>query len=276
MSSPAASSSSLTFFQRHEFLIRRLHSLSGLIPVGAYMCVHLATNSTLLAGPDVFQKFVFLIHGLPFLTVIEWAFIFGPILFHAVVGVWIATTGKSNLSQYRYTSNRRYSWQRMTGYAAFLFIMVHVFHLHGWFHYDAWLKGVAEPIGMAQFKPYNAASSLVNAMRGLIWPIFYLVGVLSCTFHLANGIWTAGITWGVWISPKSQRWASLACTIFGVFIGLLGVSALYAAKNTNADEAYIIENQMYDTQVRARLISPDPHKRTSGQEATPPMPIPVK
>ena len=29
------------YLARHEFLIRRLHSLSGLVPVGAYMVIHL-------------------------------------------------------------------------------------------------------------------------------------------------------------------------------------------------------------------------------------------
>ncbi len=32
----------------------------------------------------------------------------------------------------------------------------------------------------------------------------YSVGVLSCVFHLANGIWTFGITWGLWITPEAQ------------------------------------------------------------------------
>jgi succinate dehydrogenase / fumarate reductase cytochrome b subunit len=239
------------------------------------MCVHLITNASLLGGADVFQNNVFTIHSLPFLPVIEWSFIFAPILFHAIVGVWIATTGKSNLQQYRFTGNRRYSWQRITGYIAFVFIFVHVFHLHGWFHSDAWLKNVAEPIGMAQFKPYNAASSLVNAMRGFIWPLFYLIGMLACTYHLANGIWTAGITWGVWISPKSQRWASVACTLFGLFIGTAGLSSLVAVKTTNADDALLIENQMYEARVKSRMVVPDDHKR-SNHESHLTMPVPVE
>jgi succinate dehydrogenase / fumarate reductase, cytochrome b subunit len=276
MSSSAAASSPQTFFRRNEFLIRRLHSLSGLIPVGAYMCVHLMTNASLLAGADVFQDKVFLIHSLPFLPAIEWAFIFLPILFHAGVGVWIATTGKSNVQNYKFTSNRRYSWQRITGYIAFIFIFVHVFHLHGWFHNDAWLKGVAEPLGMAQFKPYNAASTLAVAMTGFLWPLFYLIGVLACTYHLANGVWTAGITWGVWISPTSQRWASYVCSVFGLFIGLLGISSLVAAKTTDPSEAMVIENQMYDARVKARAIAPDPHKRSDLHDSAPQMPVPVQ
>ncbi|HEV7221208.1 MAG TPA: hypothetical protein VGN42_00805, partial [Pirellulales bacterium] len=52
------------FLGRHEFLIRRLHSLSGLVPVGAYMCVHLLTNASVLAGAGTFQDQVDTIHSL--------------------------------------------------------------------------------------------------------------------------------------------------------------------------------------------------------------------
>lgn len=262
-SSPAGSPTS--FLKKHDFLIRRLHSLSGLVPVGAYMCVHLLTNASLVAGSDVFQNAVFAIHSIPFLPVVEWGFIFLPILFHAIVGVWIAMSGHSNTRNYTYTSNKRYSLQRITGYIAFLFIFTHVLHLHGWFHWDWWLK-LVEPVGMAQFRPYNAASSLAKAMGSLsiFWPLFYLVGVLACTYHLANGIWTAGITWGIWISPKAQKRASVACAAFGVLIGLAGLSSLAAVIKTDPVAAKDIEDQMYKVRVEGRMVKPDPHKTTDG------------
>ena len=265
-SSPAGPS--LSFLKKHDFLIRRLHSLSGLVPVGAYMCVHLLTNASLSGGPDVFQNAVFAIHSIPFLPVVEWVFIFLPILFHAIVGVWIAMSGHSNTRNYTYTSNKRYSAQRITGYIAFLFIFTHVLHLHGWFHWDWWL-GLVEPIGMAQFRPYNAASSLAKAMGSLsiVWPLFYLVGVLACCYHLANGIWTAGITWGVWISPKAQKRASIACAAFGVIIGLAGLSSLAAVIKTDPVAAKEVEDKMYKVRVEGRMIKPDAHKTTDGRSS---------
>jgi succinate dehydrogenase / fumarate reductase cytochrome b subunit len=271
---PAPSS----FFLRHEFLIRRLHSLSGLVPVGAYMCVHLLVNASLIAGAATFQNNVFNIHALPMLPLIEWSFIFGPIIFHAVVGVWISQTGRNNTQSYRLANNYRYYLQRITGYIAILFIFTHVFHLHGWFHWDWWLKGVAEPLGMANFRPYNAASSLAIAMDSLsvVWPIFYLIGVLACTFHLANGIWTAGITWGLWLTPKAQSRASVACAIFGVFIGLAGITSLVAVKTTNPVEAKQIEDEMYDVRVKAHMTTPNDHKRTDGHKDITPAPIGMK
>ena len=252
-----------SFFGRHEFLIRRLHSLSGLVPVGAYMTVHLLVNASLNNGPGEFQKNVNQIHSLgKFLLPVEWIFIFLPIIFHAVVGVWIIRTGKSNVDRYRYTSNFRYTMQRWTGVIAVVFIFFHVFHLHGWFHTDFWLKNVAEPLGMANFRPYNAASTLAEAMRGFVWPIFYLVGVLACVYHFANGVWTAGITWGIWLSPKAQKWATYVCTAGGIGLTLVGLSAVYAATQLDVEAARKVEDAMYNARVATGELVPDEHKRS--------------
>ncbi len=199
-----------------------------------------------------------------------------PLIFHALVGVWIATTGKSNTSMYRLAGNRRYSWQRWTGMIALVFIFVHVFHLHGWFHAEWWLKNVAEPMGMAQFRPYNAGSTLAMALRGVVWPIFYAVGVIACVYHLANGIWTSGITWGVWVSPNAQRKASYACLGFGILLGIVGLSALYGAKTVDVDEARKIEDRMYNQRVETGELKANPEKRSHDKPAEPNPPTPEK
>ncbi|QDV64266.1 succinate dehydrogenase cytochrome b558 subunit [Crateriforma conspicua] len=259
-----AAVSEVSFFEKHEFAIRRIHSLLGLVPLGAYMCVHLATNASLLNGVATFQRAVFLIHSLgSVLPLVEWGFIFLPLLFHAILGVWIIYTGKTNSSQYRFTANKRYTWQRWTGMIAFLFLMVHVLHLHGWFHAEPWLA-LMEPLGLAGFKPYNAASTLIMQMDGFIWPTFYLLGVLATIYHLANGIWTAGITWGLWISPQAQERATKLCVAFGLVLTVLGTGAWWAAVSPSveeAKEARMIEDEMYEANLKGGLVYENDEKR---------------
>ena len=90
---------------RYHFLIRRLHSLTGLV-FGGYLIVHLLINATLVegarhgAGPTVFQLQVDKIHSLPFLEGVEWAFIYLPMLYHTIYGVWITLTGQPNVGSY--------------------------------------------------------------------------------------------------------------------------------------------------------------------------------
>lgn len=259
---------SQSFLARHEFVIRRLHSLSGLIPVGLYMTIHLVTNASVLNGPGTFQKNVYAIHSLgKLLPLVEWTFIFIPLLFHAIVGVMIAVGMIPNTRDYPYGANRRYTWQRWTGLIAFAFILYHVFHMHGWFHFDWWMRDVAEPFGGARFRAYNAASTAGEALQSPIVLIFYAVGALACVFHFANGLWTMGITWGVWISPTAQARALKACMTFGAILALVTISALYGMRESGRepglDRAIEIEDKMYQSRIETGEIEPNEHKRTA-------------
>lgn len=255
--SPAPADS--TFLGRHEFLLRRLHSLSGVVPLGAYMCVHLLTNATILDTDGTFQRLVYSIHDLPMLWVIEWVFIFIPLIFHALYGILIVRTGLPNHSTYRYSSNVRYSMMRATGMIAFFFIFWHVFHMHGWIHTEWWEKTI-HGFG-AMFRPYNAASTAALAMQAnVLYPIFYVIGTLSTVFHLANGIWTFGITWGLWTTPEAQARATKVCTVFGVLLAIVGLSAIYGFATKDPEHLRIRENQILKARIEAGQIDPDSPK----------------
>ncbi len=252
------------FLARHEFLLRRLHSLSGLIPVGAFMTVHLTANASVLNSPATFQRAVYQIHLMDkVLPLVEWLFIFLPILFHALFGLAIIRGGLTNAGNYPFASNIRYTLQRATGMIAFVFIVWHVFHMHGWFHSEAWLTHVAEPLGGAQFRPFNAASTLSAAMQGFVIPVVYAIGLLSCVFHLANGIWTMGITWGLWTSPAGQRRANCVCSAAGLLLGGLSVAALVGANTIDASAAREAEDALYEAKISAHEIEPNVEKRSA-------------
>lgn len=231
-----------SFFSRHQFLLLRLHSLSGLLPIGAYMCVHLVTNATTLGGAEMFQRNVDLIHSLgPFLPIVEWTFIFLPLLFHAVVGVMIIRTGTVNLTSYHYMGNVRYTLQRATAWIALFFILYHVFHMHGWFHNPTYLEKVAEPLGGHVFKPHEATSTAALALSSPLKLTLYLVGVLSCIFHFSNGLWTMGITWGVWTTAAAQKRANYLCAAIGIALTAVSLGAFVGVRGTNVPAAQAYE-----------------------------------
>lgn len=254
-----AESSAQPFLVRHEFLIRRLHSLSGLIPVGAYMCVHLTVNASVLAGTEAFQKNVNSIHALgPLLPFVEWTFIFIPILFHAIFGVVIIAGGLPNTTNYAYASNIRYTLQRATGIIAFAFIMYHIWHMH---HYG-------ESTGGGNFDPEYATSSVSIALSSFVAKTCYIVGMLSCVYHLANGIWTMGITWGVWTSPAAQRRANWVCSVFGIGLACVGLSAMSGFGDVNVEKARQVEANMIQAgKFAAGEIPPD---KLASPELVPP------
>src|SRR5580698_7944742 len=75
--------------QGNSFLLRKLHSLSGIVPIGAFLVEHLISNFEALKGPAAYGAQVKFLNSLPLVRVLEWAFIFIPLLFHGLYGVWI-------------------------------------------------------------------------------------------------------------------------------------------------------------------------------------------
>ncbi len=229
---------STTSGEKYYFLVRRLHSLSGLVPVGVFLFVHLTTNATVLApGPAgaEFQKAVERIHALgPLLVPVEIVGIFIPLLFHTLVGFQIIFTGRSNAQNYPYGPNIRYTLQRATGMIAFVFIIYHVWQMH-------WMgKG----LGGGKFELHDATGAPTGAMTTAAaiqaaWYIapLYAIGVLACVFHLANGIWTSLITWGVTIRPRTQRVSGYCCTAFGVVLAAIGLGALSGFRTMEVQES---------------------------------------
>jgi succinate dehydrogenase / fumarate reductase cytochrome b subunit len=223
-------------------------------------------------GAETFQANVYNIHKFgALLPLLEWTFIFIPILFHAIVGMVIVAGGLPNTHQYPYEANYRYTLQRVTGVIAFFFIGLHVFHMHGWFHADSWVTYVVEPWGGAQFRPYNATSTAGLALQGVVVTLLYAVGVLACVYHLANGIWTMGITWGVWTSPRAQRRALQACAAMGVLLAVVSALALFGMRNAvDTDEKLEAvretEAKMLEHKIDAGELKPDKHKMAQPPE----------
>jgi succinate dehydrogenase / fumarate reductase cytochrome b subunit len=253
------SDSSPSFLSRHQFLIYRLFSLSGLIPVGAFLAVHLLTNASVNAGAGVFQSRVDMIHSLGenLLPVVEWLFIFLPMIFHATVGFVIIANGLPNVGSYPYVGNVRYTLQRATGMIAFFFIIGHVIHLH-------WM---GRPLGGGQFDPHAATSSAAVAIHPILSTLLYAVGVLCAVFHFANGLWTLGITWGIWTSPAAMRRANAVSVVIGVALAAAGLSSIVSLRSIGGDpqkleQARRIERAMDEDRVRReRLLEGEPPVR---------------
>ena len=157
-------------FGRHEFLIRRLHSLTGLVPVGAFLTVHILANMGIL--DNSYQQRVDMIHstGERTLEVVEWTCIFLPILFHGIIGTIIVARGQRNLAYYPYPGNLRYTLQRWSGVIAFAFIFWHVFQTRGWINNSEWwMEHVTRPLGGGLFDAKHAVATGVGAVQQAAW-----------------------------------------------------------------------------------------------------------
>ncbi len=249
-------SQSKGLFDKHYFLLRRLHSLTGIVPIGVFLMVHLTTNASILwggidtrkgdtiteRGVATFQHEVDFIHSMPALLLVEVAGLWLPIAFHSIFGLYIAMTGRSNTASYGWGGNWRYTLQRVSGYVGVFYLLYHVATLRwGW----SWLPFAGT------FNAEAAASTTAIALRGgveeigigaLVVSLFYLLGVSMLVFHFANGLWTAAITWGITVSENAMRRWGYVCAGLGVGLMVLGWSAVLGFVFLDIDTAREVEH----------------------------------
>ncbi|PED73393.1 succinate dehydrogenase [Bacillus pseudomycoides] len=195
-----------------EYTFRKWHSLMGVIPVGVFLTQHLVVNNFATRGAEAFNKAAHFMEVLPFRYALETFVIFLPILYHAIYGLYIAFTAKNNATSYSYFRNWMFVFQRISGVVTLIFLSWHV-----------WETRIQAAMG----KQVNY-DMMADILSNPVMFGFYLVGVVSTIFHFANGLWTFCISWGITVSPRSQRISTYVT--LAIFLGLsyVGVSALLA------------------------------------------------
>jgi len=109
--------------------LRRLHSLSGIVPIGAFLVEHYVSNAEAAKGAAAYNATVKFLNSLPFVLFLEWGLIFTPILYHGLYGLYIWYRGESNLAEYPWVGNWMYAAQRWTGAIAFVYMGYHTYEM---------------------------------------------------------------------------------------------------------------------------------------------------
>ena len=117
--------------------------------------------------------------------------------------------------------------------------------LHRFIIFHLWqMHHLGRPLGGGKFDPEHAASSAAIVLDPLLMKIIYTVGVLGAVYHLANGIWTFGITWGIWTSDHAQRRAGYVCAVVGLVVASFGMGSLYGMSKIDVPQAQVVENNI--------------------------------
>jgi len=254
--------SSANPLEKHHFLLRRLHSLTGIMPVGVFVIFHLFTNMQMMFG--TFQHEVEFIHSLPALLFLEIFGLWLPIAFHAGLGVVYMLQGKSNSQTYKYGDNLRYSLQRWSAWIALIFIFYHVATLRwGWTFFGLvetpflYAPDAAQAIFGVDSYPLSFSSTAYAMQHGVLngWltTAFYIVGVAAVVYHWSNGLWTAAITWGVTVTKAAQRRWGYVCAAMGVALAIFSAAAIYAARTYPMGEDVRHNVQLYIDVMRGRI-----------------------
>ena len=198
---------------KNEFYLRRLHSLLGIIPIGAFLIVHLMINHQATQGAEAFNKAAGFMESLPFLLVTELILIYIPILYHGLYGIHIAFTAKENIGHYSLFRNWMFALQRLTGIIAFVFIFVHLWQTR---------------LQKLFFGKEISYDMMHQTLQNPIWVIVYIICVIAVIFHFSDGIWSFLVTWGFLQSKKSQRIFTWVSLIIFLILSYIGVTAILA------------------------------------------------
>ena len=207
----------------NTFLLRKLHQITGVVPLGIYFFVHMYTNSTAMSGARVFNEHVQDIHHMPYLIFIEIFGIFIPLLFHSIYGVLISAEARANAISYSYGRNWFYVFQRVTGIFLFVFLLFHILNLR--FGLIPGLDSYGSPVAGNAGRAFDIISAEFQN-TGIL--IFYILGVLATAWHLAYGFWLFAVDWGIVIGEKAQRLTLYASIGLAIFLSAVGINAAIA------------------------------------------------
>jgi len=222
--------------QGTSFLLRRLHSLSGIIPVGAFLFEHiLISNATAISGPAAYARQVRFLASLPLVPVLELFGIWLPILFHALYGFYIWYRGEMNYVDYPWAGNWMYTVQRWTGGIAFVYILWHTWTMRFTGVDLHELPGAS--FGKVQAEVFHT---------GLF--LFYVAGLIAASWHFAYGIWLFAAKWGIVSGEKARKRFLVLCLAFFVVLSAAGLASLTSFRKrpqqpTDPEGARAVETQ---------------------------------
>jgi len=192
----------------------RLASALSILPLGVWTVAHLWNNLAAFRGAEAWQQSV-TEYPHPVAEALTGVVVLLPLAIHAVWGIGRLASSRPNNVRYRFYGNLKYLLQRLTAVGVLLFVGAHL-----WL---AFLKprteeGHAETFAdIAQQMHFHTPTLVV-----------YVLGTLGVSYHLANGVQTFCMGWGIVSSQRALR--RIEWLVLGFFLVLLGMSwgAVYA------------------------------------------------
>jgi succinate dehydrogenase / fumarate reductase cytochrome b subunit len=197
-----------------SFILRRLHSLTGIVPLGGFLLFHLFENASARKGAEAFNETVLKIAGMPYLMVAEWLLLLLPLIFHSVYGIVITKASRPVVSNYTHSRNLAYIAQRISGVIAFFYIAYHVVSTRFWALFVAGREITFQDMHEKLAVPWVLA--------------LYVVGIISVVYHFSNGLWSFSITWGIVRTDSGQKLLAKISTAIFIVLSIVALDILSA------------------------------------------------
>ncbi|MBX3190476.1 MAG: hypothetical protein KF819_25980 [Labilithrix sp.] len=186
--------------------LRNLHALSGVVPVGVFLVLHLWMVSSLLGSRDAYDRQLAALTGTTVGAVLELVLVLLPLAFHAIYGVWL--TWQPQREAHAYPSNLAYVLQRISGIVVLVFVIAHFWDLRA----QTWLFGLDERSYTTRLTEHLSWTWLGVPFVAL----GTLMGIAASIFHLANGMRSFLTTRGFTTTAAARRRADRLFAALGL------------------------------------------------------------
>jgi len=202
------------------FLRARLGSFLAVIPLGVWTVLHLWHNLSAFEGAEAWQRDV-TEYAQPLAFFVSALVALLPLALHTVWGVGRLFSSKPNLVKYRFYANLKYVLQRLSAIGLLLFLGAHLW------------KAMLEPrLGRGHAEPFAEIAWMMRHHVPTL--VVYILGVLGVAFHLANGLQSFAMGWGIVSSRRAlKKLEGFALFAFLVLLGM-GWAVLYALWDAGA------------------------------------------
>lgn len=204
--------------ERRAFVWMKLHSLTGVVPVGAFLVHHIWANAHALQGRAGYDAAMAAGTEHPHAVWVELLVVALPFAFHALFGVLLTLRARPSLRVHRSARYTGYVLQRLTGLVVLAFVVFHVVELR-------LAPGASALAPTDRFPQLCALFS--NTVGGVpVRAILYLLGLAAASYHLTNGLRGFCSGWGLVASRRAGRIVGGAAAAGGLLIFALGASTV--------------------------------------------------
>jgi succinate dehydrogenase / fumarate reductase cytochrome b subunit len=210
MSTHAASAASAD----RPFLRARLGSLLAVAPLGVWVVGHVWNNLAAFQGAEAWQHAV-TDYSHPVAQFAAGLVALVPLALHTVWGLGRLTSARPNNVRYGFYGNLKYLLQRLSALGFLLFVGAHL-----------WLALLRPRVVLGHAEAFeNIAGEMHNHTPTLA---VYVLGTLGVAFHLANGLQSFAMGWGLAGSRKALRQLEGFVILFFVVLLTMSWAAIYA------------------------------------------------
>jgi succinate dehydrogenase / fumarate reductase cytochrome b subunit len=202
-----------------SFLLARLGSLFSILPLGVWTLLHLWANLAVYSGAHAWQDDVTAHASVASQWLVSF-FVLVPLAWHTVWGIARMLRSRPAVANHGF-SNLRYLVQRLAAIGLFFFLGAHL--------YLAWLKPRILEGRAESFRDLAA-----HMHHHLPTTIVYTLGVLAIAYHLANGVWSFCMGWGITVSRTSQDWMERVLVVLFALLLVIGWAAVYGLYRAGA------------------------------------------